>query len=135
MGYLISLLSGEYVSSSDLSHCSKDLIWWTSVTALLQLSFIWQKKRIVHPQGVRTGQPQRRSSASVLLASSFYAFVSSPTLSLSYANWPGQEGGVFVSTKVLTRGSMDFLLFHFHGLFFLSFSHCHFGLLFPILTT
>ena len=32
--------------------------------------------------------------------------------------------------------SSDLLLFYFHGLFLsLSFSHCHFGLLFPILPT
>ena len=32
--------------------------------------------------------------------------------------------------------SFDLPLFYFHGLFpFFSFSHCHFGLLFPILTT
>ena len=31
--------------------------------------------------------------------------------------------------------SSDFLLFRFRGLFPLSSSHCHFGLLFPVLTT
>ena len=45
-----------------------------------------------------------------------------------------QEGNVFVSPTFLIP-SMDFLLFHFHMLFPVSFSHCCFGLLFPILTT
>ena len=68
-----------------------------------------------------------------LLASSFYTFVSMP-LSLPYADWASQES-CFFHLRFSLR-SVDFLLFHFHGLFpFLSFSHCHFGLLFPILTT
>ena len=33
---------GEYVISSILSRCNKDLELRTSVTARLQLSFIWQ---------------------------------------------------------------------------------------------
>ena len=54
--------------------------------------------------------------------------------SLTCANWASQEGGVFVSPEVFTP---------IHGFSFcsifvgfslsLSFSHCHFGLLFPIL--
>ena len=102
MGYLISFLSGVCVISSVLSHHSKDFIWWTSVIALLQLSFIWQKKWIVHPQGIRTSQPQRRGLNLNPLPSYFYTFVSSPTLSLPCAKWAGQEGGVFVSPKVLS---------------------------------
>ena len=38
------LLLGECVISSVLSCRSKDLKWWTSVTAWLHLSFIWQAK-------------------------------------------------------------------------------------------
>ena len=37
-------ISGECVISSVLSHRSKNLKWQTSVTALLQISFIWQAK-------------------------------------------------------------------------------------------
>ena len=37
-------VSGECVISSVLSCHSKDLKWWTSVTAWLQFSFIWQEK-------------------------------------------------------------------------------------------
>ena len=42
----IGLFSGEGVISSVLSCCSKNSKWWTSVTILLQLSFI--KQRIEH---------------------------------------------------------------------------------------
>ena len=49
----------------------------------------------------------------------------------------GQPGVLFVLPEVLTPvlgPSFDLPLFHFHGLFpSLSFSHRHFGLLFPIL--
>ena len=37
-------MSGECVIFSVLSHRNKNLKWWTSVIALLQLSFIWQAK-------------------------------------------------------------------------------------------
>ena len=43
-------MSGECIISSVLFHCSKDLNRRTSVTALLQLSFI-QQQRKVQPQG------------------------------------------------------------------------------------
>ena len=48
-------LSGECVISSVLSHHNKDLKQWTSVLARLQLSVLFSKQRIVHPQGVRAG--------------------------------------------------------------------------------
>ena len=48
-------LSGECVISSVLSHHNKDLKWWTSVTALLQLRVLFSKQRIAYPQGVRAG--------------------------------------------------------------------------------
>ena len=38
------LVGGVYIIPSVLSHRSKDLKRWTSVTAQLQLSFIWQAK-------------------------------------------------------------------------------------------
>ena len=37
-------VSGECVIFLVLSHCNKDLKWWTSVTVQLRLSFIWQAK-------------------------------------------------------------------------------------------
>ena len=53
--FKILVLSEKCVISSVLSHNSKDLKQWTSVTAQ---SFIWQ--RIVHPQGMKVGKSQRR---------------------------------------------------------------------------
>ena len=38
------LVGGVCIIPSVLSHRSKDLKWWTSITAQLQLSFIWQAK-------------------------------------------------------------------------------------------
>ena len=69
----------------------------------------------------------------------FNSFVSSPQ-NLPYANWASQEGGVFVSPEFLTSvcefSFVPFLCFCLFVCFpSLSFSHCHFGLLFPILTT
>ena len=53
---------------------------------------------------------------------------------LSYVNWAIQECCLFYLRSSLR--STDLLLFHFHGLFpSLSCSHCHFGLLFPVLPT
>ena len=53
-------------------------------------------------------------------------------LSPPYVNWASQEGCLF--HLKFSRQSSDFLLFHLMG-FFLSLSHCHFGLLFLISTT
>ena len=55
-------MSGVCVISSVLSHHSKDLKWQMSVTARLQLGFLFGKQRIVHPRGVRVGQAQRRGN-------------------------------------------------------------------------
>ena len=121
-------MSGECVISSVLTHCSKDLKWQTSVTAQLQLSFIWPAKESTpsRPEGGPTPKERPQST----LASPFIRFVSSP-LSLPYANWASQEGCLFHLRFSLQ--SSDFLLFHFHGLFLsLTFSHHRFRLLFPI---
>ena len=65
--------------------------------------------------------------------SSFYMF--SLPLGLPYVNWASQECCLFYLRSSL-QSSFDLPLFYFRGLFLsLSFSHCHFGLLFPILTT
>ena len=59
-----------------------------------------------------------------------------PTLSLPYANWASQEGGLFLSPEVLSPVCRySFVPFLQAFPLPLSFSHCHFGLLFPILTT
>ena len=67
-------------------------------SAWLQLSFT--KQRIVHPQTVRVGQPQRRGLNPSWLP--HFICLLLPALSLPYANWTGQEGGKFVSPEVLT---------------------------------
>ena len=64
--------------------------------------------------------------------SSFYMFFLLP-LSLTYINWASQEGCLLYLRSSLW--SSDLPLFYFHGLSpDLSFSHCHSGLIFPILT-
>ena len=67
--------------------------------------------------------------------SSIYMF--SLPLGRPYANWASQECFVLPEVLTLILGpSFDLPFFYFRGLFpSLSFSHCHFGLLFPILTT
>ena len=68
--------------------------------------------------------------------SSFYMFFPPPGPALCKL---GQPGVLFVLPEVLTQvlgPSLDLPLSYFRGLFpSLSFIHCHFGLLFPILTT
>ena len=82
-----------------LSCRSKDLIQRTSVAAPFQLNFIWQAKDSTPSRHKGRLTPKERPQS--VLASSFYMFVSSPTLSLPYANWASQEGGMFVSPEVL----------------------------------
>ena len=89
-------------------------------------SVLFGKQRKIHAQGVRAGQPKRRVGLD--FGSSFYMLFS-PPLSLSYVNWTSQEGYLFHPRFSLQ--SLDLPLFHFCGLLpSLSFSHCHFGLLF-----
>ena len=65
--------------------------------------------------------------------SSFYMFFSSP-LGLPYANWASQECYLFYLRSSLRSSDLPFS--YFQELFpSLSFSHRHFGLLFPILPT
>ena len=76
----------------------------------------------------------KRSEASgSILASPFVCFFLLP-LSLTYVNWANQEGGLFYLRSSFR--SSDLPWSYFLGLFpSLSFSHRHFGLLFPILIT
>ena len=83
---------------------------YSSVTAQLQLSFIW-KHGIVHPPGMRAGWPKKEGLS---LDSSFYMFCLLP-LNLPYANCASQEGSLFHLGFSLQ--SLDFLLFQFHRLF------------------
>ena len=94
------VVSGECAISSLMSCCSKELKWWTSVTAQLQLRVSLGKQRKVHPRVVRAGRPQRRGSISFWLPP--FIHLSPSPLSLPYANWASQEGGMFVSPEVLT---------------------------------
>ena len=123
---------GERVTSSVVSRHSKDLKWQTSVTAQLQLRVLFSKQRRVYPGGVKVGQPQRRGLNKFWLPLFIY-FVSFP-LSLAFANWASQVGGMFASSEVLTpicRFSFDLFSWAFPFVF----SHHHFGLLSPTLTT
>ena len=108
-----------------------------SVTALFYL----EVSRRIHPQSMRACQPKdvkRREWRSAperwresALAPSFM-FPPPPGPALCKL---GQPGVLFVLPDVLTH-SFDLPLFYFQGPFpSLSFSHHHFGLLFPILTT
>ena len=81
------------------------------------------------------GGPAPKERPQSLLASSFLC-LSPPAMSLPYANWASQEGGVFASPEDLTLVCGFSLIPFFAGFSLsLSFSYCHFRLLFPILTT
>ena len=129
-----------------------------SVTALFYL----ENSRRIHPRSVRACQPkdlkerewrstwgrgreregERKSTRRwerekkrerERFGSSFYMFFSS-TWACPMQIGLSQECRLFYLKSSLW--SLDLLLFFFHGLFpSLSFSHCYFGLLFPILPT
>ena len=152
--YLLRL-SGECVISSVLSHHNKNLKWrmlkpsdkmclspqTDRVTALssrtdqcyssmLHLSFIYKTMENIslRREGMPTQKMWRGERDPWPSDSSFYMFFSSPWACSS------QEGCLFHLRFSLW--SLDLPLFYFCGLFpSLSFSHRHFGLLFPILTT
>ena len=126
------VLSGECVISSVLSRRSKNLKQWTSVTAQLQLCFIWQAKENTSLRHEGGSTQKTREASSSILAPLFMCFFSHHPCppSLPYVNWANQEGCLFYLR------SSDLPLFYFHGLFpSLSFSHGHSGLFFPMLTT
>ena len=80
--------SSECVISMVLSLYSKNLKWRTSVIALLQLSFIWQAKKI-HPQDMKVSRPKRREGLNL---GAFYYMIFLFPLSLPYVNWASQKG-------------------------------------------
>ena len=130
------VLLEKCVISSVLSRCGKNLKQWKDqcYSSMLQLSFIWQAKENT-PSGMRVGQPKSRKekkNPQLNFGSSFYLLFLLP-LSLPYVNWASQEGCLFYLRSSLWP--LDLPLFYFHGLFLLSFSRSHSGLLFPILTT
>ena len=101
---------GECAVSSVLPHCTKNLKWQTSVTAWLQLSFIWQAKEHTSLRGEAGWPKEERGSVLLLLLSIF-----SPPLSLPCVKWAGQKCCLFYLTFSLW--SSDFLSFLFLGLF------------------
>ena len=107
---------------------------------VLQLSFIWQAKENTswRLEGGPTQKTQReeRSEAQfwLLFLCVCVVFFFSPPPSLPDVNWTSQEGCLF--HLKFSFQSSHLPLFYFCGLFpTLSFSHCHFELLFPILST
>ena len=115
--------------------------WTDRVIALrsvLQLQvtaqFYLENSRKLHPRGVRACQPKdaKRNKSPAPLAPLFICFFLPP--GLPYVNWASQECCLLYLRSSLR--SADLPLFCFRGLFpSLSFSHRHFGLLLPILTT
>ena len=89
-----------------------------------------ERERERENEHVRVGEREReRTPARWLLFLCFFL-----PLGLPYVNWASQECCFFCLRSSLW--SSDLPLFYFCGLFpSLSFSHCHSGLLFPILTT
>ena len=141
----------EFVISSVLSHCNKNLKWRTDQPLdgpVLQLSdglvlqfhvttqFYLESKGKIHPQGMRACLPKRlqeKRGPWPSFGSSFYMFFLFP-LGLPYVNWASQECCLFYLRSSLR--SLGLALFYFPRLFpSLSFSHRHSGLLFRILTT
>ena len=69
------------------------------------------------------------------LAALFMFFFSFP-LGLPYANWAQTGALLYLKCSLVLEPSFDLPLVYFHGLYpSMSFSHPHFGLFFPILTT
>ena len=143
-------VSGECVISSVLSRHIKHMKRWTlkplvhhnsrSVTAPCYSPVLFRKWRKIHYWGVRACHPKRHKEKRERehrrdpqpFGSSFYVFFL--PLGLPYVNWASRECCLFSLRS--SPWSLDLPLFYFHGLFpFLSFSHGHSGLLFPILTT
>ena len=110
-------MSGEFIISSVLSRRNKDLKWWVSVTARLQLRVLFGRQRIVHSQGMRSGWPQR-AGLNPPWFPLFICFVSS-LWACTMQIRASQEGGLFVLPEVLTR----FQWFFLYSLF-LGFSFC-----------
>ena len=126
-------LFGECIISLVLSYRSKDLKWWTIVTARLQLWVLFSKQSIVHPRGVRAGWPQRRD----LSLSRLPLF-----MCCLLPDWacPVQIGLATGRGRVcVTCGSHFGAWILFCSIFTgfslsLPFSHCHFGLFFSYST-
>ena len=125
--------SGECVVSSVLSCHSKDLKWQTSVTALLQLSFIWQAKDSTPLRHV--GRPTPKGRPQSVLASSSYMFVSSLPWACPMQIGLAKKGRVCFSWSSHSSPWIFFCSIFAGFSLSLSFSHHHFGLLVPALPT
>ena len=125
---------GECVISLVLSWRSKDLKWWTSITAGLQPRVLFGKQRKVHPFFcMRVGQPQRRGLIRAWLPP--FICLSPPRLepALCKLAWPRRGRVCFTWSSHFS--TWIFFCSIFTGFFLsLAFSHCHLGLLFPIQT-
>ena len=111
---------------------------WTSITVTCYSSVLFRKQRKIQPGGVRACCPKdkKRREASWSNRSNFGSSfcLLPPSQGLPYVNWASQECSLFYLRASLR--SLDLPLFYFPKLFpFLSFSHHHSGLLFPVLTT
>ena len=122
---------GECVISSVLSCHSKDWKWWASVTARLQLSFTWQTKDSTPLR--HKGRPPTKASPQSSWLPLF--------MHLSPCSWAyPMQTGLARRAVFFTWGSHSGLWIFFCSIFAsfslsLSFSHRHFGLLFPTLIT
>ena len=131
--------------SSVLSSPNKNLKRWTDqcyspqtdqyYSSVLQLSFIQKVKEntSMRHEDMLIQKMKREERPGLILGPLIICFF---LLSLAqvYINWARQECCLFHLRSSLC--SSDLLLFYFPELFpSLSFSHHHFGLLFPILTT
>ena len=129
VGFKVPDMSGGVCNFLGSVSPQQRLKWQTCVTARLQVSFIWQAKDSTSSrrEGGLTQKGERLNPGS-----SFCMFCLLP-LSLPYVNWASQEGCLFH-----LRFSLHLQIFFcsiFMGFFLsLSFSHHHFGLLFPNLT-
>ena len=122
----VSLLSDRLCLSSQTDQC---------YSSMLQLSFIQKIKENTSSrcEGMPTQKTRKEEREPWPFGSSFICFFSSP-LGLPYVNWASQGCCLFYLRSSLW--SQDFPLFYFCRLSpSLSFSHCYFVLLFPILTT
>ena len=143
----------ECVISSFLSHRNKNLKRWMDqryspgldqyysswmghcYSSELQLSFIEKVKENTSSrhEGMLTQNMRREERSRPNFGSSFYMFFLLP-LGLPCVNFASQECCLFYLRSSLR--SSDLPLFYFPRFFpSLSFSPCHFGFLFPILTT
>ena len=74
-------------------------------------SGLFNKHTKVYPPGMRAGRPLRRG----LNSSWHHLFISFCLFPVPYANWDSQEGCLF--HLKLSVQFVEFLLYHFHGLF------------------